>query len=92
MKILLTGHKGFIGQHLHKRLTNTHQIIGIDIKDNGNILSAQLPEVDLVIHLAGVGGVRQSLDNPKHYWDNNVVATNRILKHYNNTRVFICKR
>ena len=87
MKILLTGHKGFIGQHLHKRLTNTHQIIGIDIKDNGNILSAQLPEVDLVIHLAGVGGVRQSLDNPKHYWDNNVVATNRILKHYNNIRV-----
>jgi len=35
MKILLTGHKGFIGQYLHKRLANNHTIIGLDIKDNG---------------------------------------------------------
>jgi len=87
MKILLTGHKGFIGQHLHKRLSTEHQIIGIDIKDNSNILSAQLPEVDMVIHLAGVGGVLQSIENPKHYWENNVVATSKILKHYANVRV-----
>ena len=87
MKILLTGHKGFIGQHLHKRLANNHTIIGLDIKDNGNILNAKLPEVDLVIHLAGVGGVRKSMDNPKHYWDNNVLATQKILKHYAHTRV-----
>lgn len=87
MKILLTGHKGFIGHHLHKRLSKNNQIIGIDIKDNSNILSTQLPKVDLVIHLAGVGGVRQSLENPKHYWDNNVVATHKILKHYQDTRV-----
>ena len=63
--------------------------IGIDIKDHSNILSAQLPDVDLVIHLAGVGGVRQSLENPKHYWDNNVVATHKILKHYKDTRVLL---
>ena len=89
MKILLTGHKGFIGHHLHKRLSKNYQIIGIDIKDHSNILSAQLPEVDLVIHLAGVGGVRQSLENPKHYWDNNVVATHKILKHYKDKRVLL---
>ena len=87
MNILLTGHKGFIGQYLHKRLLNNHTVIGLDIKDNGNILNAKLPEVDLVIHLAGVGGVRKSMENPKHYWDNNVIATHKILKHYANTRV-----
>ena len=87
MNILLTGHKGFIGQHLHKRLSNNHTIIGLDIKDNGNILNAKLPEVDLVIHLAGVGGVRQSIENPKQYWENNVIATQKNLQHYKNVRV-----
>jgi nucleoside-diphosphate-sugar epimerase len=87
MKILITGHKGFIGQHLSKKLSNKHTIVGIDVKDNTNILSAQLPEVDLVIHLAGIGGVRQSMENPKQYWDNNVIATQKILKNYKNQRV-----
>ena len=27
------------------------------------------------------------MENPKHYWDNNVIATHKILKHYANTRV-----
>lgn len=87
MKILLTGHKGFIGAQLHKKLSKQHQIIGLDTKDGHNILTAELPTVDLVIHLAGKGGVRQSIENPKQYWDNNVVATHRILQNYANTRV-----
>lgn len=86
MKILITGHKGFIGSHLTKHLSH-HEIVGIDINDQSNVLTADLPDVDLVIHLAGKGGVRESLTNPKIYWDNNVVASQRILQHYTNTRV-----
>ena len=88
MKILVTGDKGFIGTRLVKRLEkDNHTIVGIDTKENTNIISAQLPEVDLVIHLAGIGGVRESLADPKKYWDNNVEGTKRILEHYKNTRV-----
>jgi nucleoside-diphosphate-sugar epimerase len=87
MKILLTGHRGFIGQHLLKMLSIDHLVIGIDLLDKKNILTSPLPDVDLVIHLAGMGGVRQSMENPKQYWDNNVIATQKILKHYKNQRV-----
>ena len=88
MKILVTGDKGFIGTRLVKRLEkDNHTIVGIDTKENTNIISAQLPEVDLVIHLAGIGGVRESLADPKKYWDNNVEGTKRILEHYKDTRV-----
>ena len=72
MKILVTGDKGFIGQTLVKRLEkDNHTIVGIDTKANTNIISAELPQVDLVIHLAGIGGVRESLADPKKYWDYN---------------------
>ena len=88
MKILVTGDKGFIGQTLVKRLEkDNHTIVGIDTKANTNIISAELPQVDLVIHLAGIGGVRESLADPKKSWDNNVEGTKRILEHYKDTRV-----
>ena len=66
MKILVTGDKGFIGSALVKRLqTEKHEVVGIDTKAEANILTANLPEVDLVIHLAGIGGVRESMNDPK---------------------------
>lgn len=36
--------------------------------------------IDIVIHLAGYGGVRPSIDNPKLYIDNNIIATLNILE------------
>ena len=68
MKILLTGHKG---SHLTTSSTQTinqqnTQIIGIDIKDNPKyFIRTVTREVDMVIHPAGVGGVLQSIENPK---------------------------
>lgn len=88
MKILITGNKGFIGSELSKRLEEkNHKIFGIDTKANSNIFTAELPEVDLVIHLAAIGGVRESLADPKKYWSVNVEGTKRIIEHYQNTRV-----
>ena len=88
MKILITGNKGFIGSELSKRLEEkNHKIFGIDIKDGKNIFTAELPEVDLVIHLAAIGGVRESMSDPKKYWDMNVEGTRKILEHYQKTRV-----
>lgn len=36
--------------------------------------------IDIIIHLAGYGGGRPSIDNPKLYIDNNIIATLNILE------------
>ena len=85
MKILLTGSEGFIGQHLKSFLKDKHQLICLDKKTGNNLLTCDLDyDVDLVIHLAGLSGVRDSLDNPVDYWTNNVVATYRIFNQFKN--------
>ena len=86
MKILLTGHKGFVGEELLKKLT-AHQVVTIDKQDGVDLLTCDLPDVDLVIHLAGASGIGYSLENPKHYWDNNVMVTKRIFDRYKSIRV-----
>jgi UDP-glucuronate 4-epimerase len=90
MKVLITGNQGFIGSNLTTYLKNLDYVVeGIDLKSNQNILNCKLPACDLVIHLAGVGGVRESLADPQKYWINNVEGTARILKHYAATRVLV---
>lgn len=92
INILITGHKGFIGTELTKRLDKKYDVLGLDIKDGDDILTCDLPHpdvVDMVIHLAGIGGVRESLADPKKYWDTNVEGTKRILNYYPNARVLV---
>ena len=90
MKILLTGADGFIGSNLKEHLKDKHEVIGIDIKSGNDILTCDLNyDVDLVIHLAGIGGVRESLNDPKKYWDTNVEGTKRILETFKNIRVLV---
>jgi nucleoside-diphosphate-sugar epimerase len=90
MKILITGNKGFIGSNLEKFLKlQGHVVTGLDIKSGNDILSCELPNCDLVVHLAGIGGVRESLADPAKYWRNNVEGTKRILEHYHNKRVLV---
>jgi UDP-glucuronate 4-epimerase len=91
MRILITGHKGFIGSALHKRLSNKHKLFGIDIKDGPQfdlLKFDQWPKnIDLVIHLAGKSGVRESLEDPASYWYNNVEASRRLFERYPDTRI-----
>jgi nucleoside-diphosphate-sugar epimerase len=88
--ILITGHQGFIGSNLEKYLVDKDYVVtGLDIKSGNDILTCDLPECDLVIHLAGVGGVRESLADPTKYWRNNVEGTRRILEHYYDKRVLV---
>jgi len=98
MNILITGHKGFIGSALFARLERAgHKVQGIDIEagwdrdrlySDQNLLDCILPkDVDLVIHLAGKSGVRESLKDPASYWNNNVEASRRLFDFYEGTRI-----
>ena len=90
MNILLTGHRGFIGSALLNRLKKNNQVIGFDIKDGADqdLLHCTFKEeFDLIIHLAGKSGVRESLSDPASYWMNNVEASRRLFERYEGTRI-----
>ena len=85
MNILLTGSEGFIGQHIQSFLKDKYNLICLDKKTGNDLLNCSLDyDVDLVIHLAGLSGVRDSLDKPVDYWLNNVVASFRVFDKFKN--------
>lgn len=68
MKILITGHKGFVGSHFVNKL-NEHDLTLIDISTNNNISQDAIDffrtdntHFDLVIHLAAIVGGRKTID------------------------------
>ena len=77
MDILLTGASGFIGSNFHQHYKDRYNIICIDKLEGQDLLTCNLPSVDLVIHLAGLSGVRQSFDNPTDYWKQNVIVSQK---------------
>lgn len=88
MHILLTGHRGYIGSHLLRRLKKQHSIVGMDLQDGHDLYDIELnEEFDLIIHLAGKSGVRESMNDPAGYWRNNVEVSKRLFKRYPDTRI-----
>lgn len=82
MKILLTGSEGFIGSHLRPRLEELgYEVIRLDLKRSAieDIRVRLLIKCDLIIHLAALTGVRNSVNLPRHYFRTNVIATQNIL-------------
>ena len=57
--VLLTGHEGYVGSHLSKALSARDVIVGTF---HGDLLDVdwekQEKKFDMVIHLAGLAGVR----------------------------------
>jgi nucleoside-diphosphate-sugar epimerase len=81
-RVLLTGHKGYIGSHMLARLLDEgYSVTTI----TGEILDADENELkqgqyDYIIHLAALAGVRASLDNPDLYLKNNVETTRMMFR------------
>ena len=80
MKILLTGHKGFIGSYLWKMIEESGvdvELDGIDFPDDiGDFNTGKI--YDVVIHLAAFAALRESFENPDRFWENNVVKSQPI--------------
>lgn len=67
MKILITGHKGFVGKYFVEKYKD-HDITGVDIADGNdvrNFFKDNREYYDLVIHLAAIVGGRATIEgNP----------------------------
>ena len=66
MKILITGHRGFVGYHFLEKYKN-EDVYGVDIKDGNDARDFfkldNEKSFDVVIHLAAVVGGRQTIEN-----------------------------
>jgi nucleoside-diphosphate-sugar epimerase len=67
MKILITGHKGFVGKYFVKKYEG-HDITGVDLSDGIDVrdfFKTNRENYDLVIHLAAIVGGRATIEgNP----------------------------
>lgn len=82
MKILLTGHKGYIGSRLYKKLVDLgYNVVGIDLKDNKSTIDCLPNEnYDYVFHLAAFPSVQFSVENPSYTMKNNVLSSSVLLE------------
>lgn len=83
MKIAITGNRGFIGSHLFDHLTKEADVIGVDIKDDKDILDLtpkNFEGVDYVFHLAAEVSVPESIDDPIKSARTNISGTLNVLE------------
>jgi UDP-glucose 4-epimerase len=82
-KILVTGHKGYIGSHLYSEIKKglTHEVHGIDLKDGDDALYC-LPDeqFDTVFHFCAYPRVEYSVLNPSYTLQQNVLVTSKLLE------------
>ena len=67
MKILITGHKGFVGSEYVRYFSNQgHEITGVDIKEGNDcrdFFKTCTDQFDLIVHLAAIVGGRDTIEN-----------------------------
>ena len=81
-KVLITGHKGFIGSHLWSFIQESNgygewqnerlDLYGLDFPDDIGFFKPPKEKYDCVIHLAAFAALRESFEDPDRFWENNV--------------------
>ena len=86
MRTLITGHQGFIGSNIHKRIGGD----GIDIKKGQDIRTFDFKKkYDVIFHTAAQASIPKSFEDPLESHSHNVVGTLRILEHARKTGAFV---
>lgn len=80
--ILTTGSHGFIGSRIHEQLGG----YGIDLKKGVDLLTFDLPDADVIYHLAAQTSVEASWHDPVHDADNLKMMV-RIVHRYPKARI-----
>ena len=81
MRVLVTGHKGFIGRNVFldwQQTLGVNNVDGIDRPDDIDSFSGG--DYNLVIHLAAYADIRDSLENQQLYYENNVVKAKKLFE------------
>lgn len=90
MKILVTGHKGFIGTYLAAELrAQGHTVVGCDLRDpnhDTDINTMHLNWFDKVFHLAAKVDARA--DNATEMAETNIIGSLRLFERYGEKVVF----
>lgn len=82
-KILITGHKGAIGSKLSQFFPG---FIGIDHREGNDLMNCDLPEADIIFHLAAQTSVEDSwIDPVKDSYNFNMMV--RLVQRYPNAKI-----
>jgi len=74
----MTGADGYIGSHLKPYLRKQgHNVMGYE-KDIRNFKNINCMNMDMIIHLAALTGVRNSFDKQEEYYDVNVNGSRKV--------------
>ena len=89
MKIVLTGHKGFIGQHYLAYIKDRHEVTTYDLLDGQDLkvksVVDAMPDCDVVVHMAATNGTRLFYETPTEVTMNNTLPTMHIVDRYKDT-------
>lgn len=89
MRIVLTGHKGFIGQHYLNHIKEQHEVTTYDLTDGQDLKDKSvvdtMPDCDIVVHMAATNGTRLFYETPTEVTMNNTLPTMHIVDRYKDT-------
>lgn len=89
MKMLLTGHKGFIAGHYFDRVKESHEVYTFDRRNGQDLcdpaVTTNAPECDVVVHMAATNGTKLFYEIPTEVAFNNTLPTFNLIQRYKGT-------